>query len=287
MQLQIKMRVTKHLDWLSVTIPQGENWRKVISPCVFVANSKGGKHGYRSMYRCSETGAILETDSDNEAQGSHFTLTGDCLQNLRNDFGMVDDALCQRFADVDGRCSRIDLTLNLLESSVTPKLLNRALLGHKAHIRARKWRFIAGHDNGVNGDTVDTGSPKSDRRFRCYDKAAESKIVDMVAWTRLELQLRRLYARQSFDSCVNNGVSATVNGSIEDYLAWDNPEYLEALAGDSALPQDVVRKDTNRQRWLLGQVARALANEAHENPEFQARFNLMVAYWMEQLNNKS
>lgn len=279
------MKTDKHIDWLSITIPSGQNWRNFIPFSDLYLTGKG-RHGYGKSYVDRRTGATIETASTRDDMGTHMTLSGGVLNAMRDDLGMIDDALIRRMYEWDAKCSRIDLAIDVYGASLTPKDLNAELLGHSAHLPARTWRFIDGHSAGVNGQTLDTGSPKSDRRFRFYDKAAEQRIKDGEAWVRLELQLRRLYAKSVAGSCAENGVKATITGTIGAYLSWENTEYHEILTGESSVAPVIPRRDGNRKRWLLGQVAKALADECVIDPFFRERFNQAVNLFYEQRLDK-
>lgn len=275
------MKTSRHIDWLSVTLQTWVNWRQFI-PFVDLIPEGKGRHGYGEAFRDRHTGARIETASNREDMGTHITLSGDVLQAMRDDLGMIDDALVKRIQEYDGKCSRIDLAINVHAGELTPAMLHDDITNGNAKIRARTWRFIEGTRNGIQGDTFDTGAVSSDVRLRFYDKRAEQRIKDGEAWVRLELQLRRLRAKAALTSCITNGVGATVAGSIGHYLTWDNAEYAASLAGDYAQPSTIPRQDSKRKMWLLGQVARALAAELQIDPFFRERFNMAVNHFYDQ-----
>ena len=168
-------------------------------------------------------------------------------------------------------------------TALTPLSLRDDLEAHLAKVRARNWRYVNGHAKDLVGDTVDTGSAKSDVRMRFYDKRAERRAKDGPAWVRFEMQLRRAYARAAIEGCANTNAGSVIAGTLDHYLTWDNPEYALALAGDLEVPAEVRRKEANRRKWLKGQAARALAAEITSDNAFRAEFDLMVDYWIEQL----
>lgn len=277
----IVVKTSRHIDWISVTIPGSANWRNFI-PFADLALMGTGRHGYGQSWQDRRTGAVIETASARDDMGTHLTLSGDVLQTMRDDLGSIDDSLCQRIHDYDGKVSRLDLCIDCLGAAFTPYMLARALRRKKARIRARKWRYIDGHDNGVVGDTVDTGSPKSDVRFRFYDKSAEKRIKDGEAWVRLEIQLRRVYARSAFGSCLENGTHATTAGIIGQYLSWQNSDYQQTLTDAAGVTLTVPRKESKRKMWLLGQVAKALASEVYADPYFLEKFTQAMRYFLDQ-----
>lgn len=269
------MKTRKIIDWVSVTLPARVRWQEFL-PFIDLRHVGKGRHGYGQTWEDRRTGARIETMSDRDDMGHHVTLTGDVLETMRDDLGMIDDKLAERIVQWDGKVSRVDLTIDCYGASFAPKDLNNALLAREARIRARTWRFIDGHQAGVNGATVDTGSQKSDVRFRFYDKRAEKRIKDGEAWVRLELQLRRIYARSTVGACVEHGVSAMASNMIGSYLRWSNDDYQTAIADAGTYSMTIPRGETKRRSWLLGQVAKALASEVYADPVFWQSFEAAV-----------
>lgn len=277
------MRIYRHLDWLSVTIADQHNWRQFLPGLDWQLDGPG-RHGYRKRFIDRKTGITAETDSPDPAMGTHITISGEPLAELKALDLATDDDLAAQVALWAAKCSRVDLTIDVWDCAFTPTMLANDLENKTAKIAARIWRLIAGHNKGVDGDTLDTGSATSDRRFRMYDKNAEKRIKDGVAWQRLELQLRRKYARRAIASCQLNGTDGTVTGHIGAYLHWQNEEYSTLLIAESVRPEPIQRSDGNRKRWLKSQVAKALAHEIHLEPEFRMEFDLMVDYWLDKVS---
>ena len=263
--------VTKHLDWLSCSISQVGNPREIF-PLLDWHYVGIGHHGYKARFECSKTGASMETGSTDSSMGTHFAFSGDTLNALRRDYGGTDFGLVGHLIRAKAKASRIDLTINLHDYQLTPAIMRDALRKGTCKAKANVSRFIEGKNGDIEGDTLYIGSPTSDRQFRCYNKAVESGIVDRGAWVRLELELRRVRADGAFRSCALNGTDETITGHMGDFIEWGNLDYQAALAGASVPPVDIPRKDTNRQRWLLGQVASALAKEICVDEDFALKF---------------
>lgn len=276
------VKIYRHIDWLSITIADQQNWRQFL-PMLEWTLEGHGRHGYRKRYINQQTGIVCETDSTDKTMGTHLTITGEPLSELRAIGACTDDELVSQIAKFGAQCSRVDLTIDVWGCSFTPALLSNDMKHKRAKIPARQWRLIEGHRQGIDGDTFDTGSKDSDKRFRLYDKLAEKRIKDGEAWMRLELALRRRYAKNAVASCAENGTEPTITGHIEDYLHWQNEEYAQVLIADSVLPPTLPRIEANRKRWLKGQVARALAAEVVKDKAFREQFDQMVNYWIEQL----
>jgi hypothetical protein len=264
------MKIVCQLDWLSITLPSGAN-----PPGIFPLGSwhflGKGSHGYRLRYVDQFTGIVCELDSPDPDMGCHFEFNGQTLDSIRRIWGRSDDTLLSGLLNEHGKASRVDLALDLHGAKMTPLLLKRELKRGRAQTRARTWRWIEGQEGDVQGSTIYMGSKDSDRQLRLYDKAAERMIVNGEAWVRLELQLRRLRANAAFSSAATNGMDITTRSHLQDFLLWPNREYKQALEETALLPDRVQRADTDRQKWLLGQVAGALAQEMILDQEFLAR----------------
>jgi len=269
------MYVTKHTDWLSITLPTGSHPQDIFPLCEFVYVGRG-LHGYQHKYTDRITGMVWQEGNSRDDMGCHLTITGEALNMLRSHFGGTDDGIVRTLADWHAYASRIDLTLNIHQGQLTPRKVYSAYKAGNLTAKTKQGRFIEGINGDVSGDTFYLGSPKSDRQFRAYNKTAQLGIVDGAAWLRLELELRNLRANSAYQSCVGNGVPQVVTGHMEDFIRWDNREFRQALSGDSVEPQDIPRKQTNRQRWLLGQVAQALAKEIIEDYTFRQQFDNAV-----------
>ena len=269
------MYVTKHIDWISSSLPTNSDLYSVLPTASFRRTGRG-HHGFATRFVDLHSGVVMEADSLAEPEIVLLTFSGEALENLRRSGNMGEDIRIRRLANEGAKVSRFDLTLNIHEGEVTPRIMYNALKSGAVKPRARTYRFIEGKRGDVEGDTLYIGSPTADVQFRCYNKAAETGIVDQGAWVRLELELRRIRANGALQSCRTNGISETCSGHLRDFLDWGNQEYKSALGDNGIQPLDVPRKPTNRQRWLLGQVASALANELWLNSAFQVTFDAAV-----------
>lgn len=81
------------------------------------------------------------------------------------------------------------------------------------------------------GKSIYHGSPKSDLRFRIYDKAAERKR-EGEHWIRFEMQLRDDRAQQFIDQMLLKPVGEIFFGVLRNYLTYVNPT-----------------NDSNKSRW--------------------------------------
>jgi hypothetical protein len=188
-----KVNFQKHIDWISVTFPADIKPTDVF-PLLEWGYAGEGVHGYRTKYIDAVTGAVCFADGHTEQMGTHIQLSGSVLSELREGMGATDQALMTHLSDYNGRCSRVDLALNIRGGKLTPATFFRAFKAGKIKSSARKVSYIKGYESGITGMTFYAGNRQSDRFFRAYDKNAEQKITNPEAWLRLELELKRLWA---------------------------------------------------------------------------------------------
>jgi hypothetical protein len=279
------MKVTKHLDWISVTFPS-EVTAKVVFPLLEWGYAGEGIHGYRSKYIDALTGAVCFADGHTSNMGTHIQLSGSALSELRNTMGATDQALMQHLTDYNGKCSRVDVAINIHGGKLTPASIYRAYRSGHVKSSVRKTAFIKGHEQGVEGMTFYAGNRQSDRFFRAYDKNAEQKIVNIDAWLRLELELKRLWALGTQGAVKEHGVSAVANAQFADFMQWDNGEFITALQGESAPIEEFGRKQTNTERWLMETVSVSLARLCVSKTGFLAEFMARVRQEMDILKRK-
>jgi hypothetical protein len=167
---------------------------------------------------------------------TYVILKGSGLTALRAE-GLDDQGAVRRFAAWDGKCSRLDLAIDVQHQGVTPGAL------YDLHQRRR---FVTRLQTpGLFGDR-DKGQTfylfGKHQTFRAYDKTAErlrkgATIAEGV--TRLEMELRGPWAKRAYRAML-----------AIDPVTWDDefPRFVTGLILGKARPLDVVRPETNAQR---------------------------------------
>jgi Replication initiation factor len=129
---------------------------------------------------------------------------------------------------------------------------NKGLLQHKQ----RKVNLYAGSDGG---DTVYLGSPSSDVRGRCYNKARQSgEAVYERSW-RYETVYRNEYACNVYRSVIDSG-DAAATSIYQEVIAWWAKRGviilgLELGGADVIAAPNPPRTDVQRKlRWIKNQV---------------------------------
>lgn len=163
----------------------------------------------------------------------------------------------------DHRVTRIDLALDLHNWGAKPHDLIDWSNDHKLETPARhvaSYLSTAELKTGrETSETVYIGSSSSDRQLRCYNKAAERGING--DWIRLELVLRADRARVFVASIRNRNLEASVLAIMRNFTLVRGSWLSRATEGIAVEMQPIPRKPSNREKWLLTQVLKALENE--------------------------
>jgi DNA relaxase NicK len=280
------MLTSSHLDWLSITFEASTVLHATLPRLAAQFPWKqqaGAAHGYRSRYT-NELGVTVLADGSLQ-QGTHVVMGGQALSNIR-DLGVSDRELCQHVLERGGKVARIDLAINLHGAELTVDDLATALKEKRLKTPARGGKHIKGIDKPDNGLYI--GGRQSERCFRAYDKNAEQHIVDAEAWLRLELECKKARARAVTAAVAQHDNTRTViNKAIGDYVSFpENGEYSAALADNDAIIPQVPRKLTETYRWLLEQVAPAMARYQSEHPDEDIETAFLTVYrlHLERLN---
>lgn len=277
-------KITKHVDWISATFPEGTEPEHVFPKLEFKYTGKG-IHGYQTRIVNGETGAQFFMDGSGESMGTHMQLSGDALSELRKLHNIDDENIVNHISGCNGKIGRIDLAINIHDGQITPKTFFDAVRKTEVKTTARKSSYIWGIDDGIEAMTAYLGHRQSDRFLRCYDKNAQRKIVDVEAWIRFELELKRVWANGVQKAMSEHSRDAVINSQFNDFMGWGNREFNRAVSGASAPIDEIGRQQTNTEKWLMKQVIPALAKVCHTNTGFLASFMAAYRKAIHDLNN--
>lgn len=266
-------KISKHVDYLGMTYPSGTKPEETGLVLTWRRLERAFK-GYQFAMTNDDTGAVWLYNVGQSNMGAHLQLSGHALSQLRLNLKIDDYALIRNLTDWQGRASRIDLAINFHGHKITPEKTYRAFKAGEMKTPARSGNYIEGIQDGIEGMTCYIGVRQSERFARVYDKNAEQKNrqKNPEAWVRMELEMKKLWARAAQNSIVQHGLNAAVNSHFSDFIVWPNREYNEALIGESAPIDEIGRKDSNTEKWLIRQVAPALARACQHNDQFLALF---------------
>lgn len=200
-----------------------------------------------------------------EAQGVHLALSGSALARLR-EAGLTDRALCQHVTDNNGKAARLDVAVNLHGGLLTVQDIHRAYMQGRAKTPARSGLRFKGLNMANDGLTL--GNRTSARFMRCYDKRAEQHL-EGETWLRFEVECKRKVAQNVALAVANSdNTRAVCNRVVKDYMDIPSEaEYVAALADNNALIDDVPRKLTSYDKWLIEQVAPSIVQHSMDDPD--------------------
>lgn len=270
------MKTTGHLDWIAVTFP-ADATHKSLLPAQIAAHKLApngmGNHGYLKRWM-NDLGVVVLSDGA-PAMGTHVYLTGEALENVRA-LPVTDFELVTHILDHNGRGSRVDVAVNILDGELTFEELERAYLAQRIKTRARSATVIKSLDN-LEG-TVYVGNRNSERMFRAYNKGAQ--MGQEEPWLRLELESKKMQARALLDAISSQpDTRSVINAALHNFVDFpDLAEYQTALADHDAKIPPVPRKMTNSLRWLLEICAPALARTELEQPDYPVFDAFMTSY---------
>lgn len=186
-------------------------------------------------------------------------LSGQDMTELRKR-GMDDDNMLAYLLNKDHRVTRIDLALDLHNWNANPHDLVTWNDAGKLSTKAKRVASYADTKtdgkNVVTSETVYIGSSASTKQLRCYNKAAERGVSG--DWTRLELVLRDEQARVFLSYVRGQSLNDAILGAFRAFVRCPGTWLDRATEGIAVDMPETPRKLTNRQKWLLGQVATAL-----------------------------
>lgn len=221
--------------------------------------------GYKYAIR-NEIGAIGA--SGRKGQGTLFTWSGSALKKA-NALTIGETALLN-----DWRITRIDLTIDFVGFWTTVTDYREEFDNGQVLTKAKRYREIKS-DNG--GHTLYLGAWTSERFMRIYNKtASEARFLDSKTipqnWLRVELVLRDNHAKSGFSYIVHSGLRVAIPALLRGYADFVNIEEYVGSADKPAYTSGIVRKDNDKQRWLLEQVYPTLVRELQKDKEFQNKF---------------
>ena len=132
--------------------------------------------------------------------------------------------------------TRLDLAIDLFNYNISDYKI--------VDIGCRKKAYFYGRDNKLQ--TMYSGSNKSSKYIRIYNKALEQKIEDLD-WWRFELQLRDVYIDKYLNDMVEffDNIFIFKYNSIDKYDMQENA-MIEYLLADISRLNDFARRETKQ-----------------------------------------
>lgn len=132
--------------------------------------------------------------------------------------------------------TRVDIAYDTFDGVIPIRQFSDDLSAHNYVSKFSSRSIIVEYHPGFVGHTLYLGSPQSDVRFRCYDKAYERNldlsVTDTKCWVRFEVQLRDDHASNFLRLYNGSNLGELFCGVVSHYIRIVKPD-----------------KDTNKRRW--------------------------------------
>lgn len=240
--------VRTSIDWIEVTFPRSVS---VPRPDFMARDGVETRpiNAYDRAMKYSD-GRVELTHSSREEMGTHVICTGSVLSAYQDRAREILDI----YITGSGRLSRLDLAVDVFnDTDFTPALATAEIQRGGCKCRARK--YPVWHDAVGRGHTQYVGAPASEVRVRIYDKSAERDLDDLV-WTRIEGQYRGERAHGAGMAVTAGADEREIIRGYVDFPDWREWQRVFRLPAQR-IP--TTTRETNTERWLLEQVAPALA----------------------------
>lgn len=285
-----------HFDWLQCTFDYSDGMDILNSGSLgnFEADADaGGLHNYECHMK-SYLGCEYHYSPNSRRMGVHVRMNGDALANYRA-FPQIHDLEILRMFGGARKFTRLDVALNSPSIRLLATLCNRWKTGNTTS-KKKKWEIIVSGQVASDvpsanekptpiGKTLYVGGKTSDCFYRCYDKAAQLKLLNL-AWLRMEGQYRDEKATAMVNGLLtDNGMSEHIDKGMNYDIAID--DILSSISGGDLFDVTindhsklkVAKKETSLQKYFDG-VLKVVGKNLHreETAEFIAGINRMIGF---------
>lgn len=276
------MKLSAHVDWISATL-LGKKYqlhtknsiKRIVSgylpvdiSCLNWISTKP-HNGYTSAMM-SETGILVMGNPDRADMGVHIVMSGGTLAN--NELvGITTKSVIDFVVNDEHRMSRLDIAIDARESGLEVETLAQYADNDQWKTKARSAPYI--DDKKKQGKTLYVGSMQNRTKlFRVYDKAIEQNVIG--DWKRYELALYGQHAISSAKMASDtDNLESLIQGLIKGFIDFPSDKTYQEIMSSDAIKLAVPQKEQgNTEKWLLSQVAPAMAKVLELHPEFLSIF---------------
>jgi hypothetical protein len=242
---------------IAPTLPSWENNRD--------GKSDTPRFGYRAALKYP-SGMIVMFDGSTPSMGAHYIYSGNAIKTLDLELQDGGMSILAWHTKQGHKCTRIDLAIDVREDDVIMGKIEQMSINHEWSGTAHSSTMVKSNDG--RGSTVYIGSRTSERFVRIYDKAAQ--LGEKSDWVRIEAEIKSDSARavaRAIASIGSNGLSNVSQSVITRVCNFPCREWASVFDGE--IMEIGTPKDTekNTEKWILGQVAMALAKFERQHPE--------------------
>lgn len=265
------MTVTITLDWLAFTYKEITNvakeWLDTYASFAPIV-PETARNGYGEACR-DKNGMVQMWNIQRPEMGHHIIITGTCLRNIVECFGISQERLLQSAVNSGASITRLDLAKDAknvdIDYSIIFEQLNRGMnTGHS--------KTFSRLQSANGGYTIYVGSRASDRFIRLYNKAAQLDLSG-VLWHRLEFETKGMVARAIATLLVNSSMwSGAFNTCVLASLCLPRGSGFEIFFDDTDVQIGIpkIEKKSDTEKWIEEQVTPAVAKWFVEHRDSEA-----------------
>jgi len=262
------MEKTVCIDWLSFTAhssgigiaPLLPEWEKVSD-----GQPDTPRFGYRKALRY-QSGLIVMFDGSTPSMGAHYIYSGSAIKALDTELNDGGLSILAWDTDKGHKCTRIDLAVDVRDDNAIMAKIEQMAIDHSWSGTAHTSTLVKSNDN--KGSTVYVGSRTSERFVRIYDKAAQ--LGETREWIRIEAEIKGDSARavaRAIAQIGAMGLSNVAQSVITRVCNFPCHEWMSVFDGTPMEIGTPKIEENQTEKWILGQVATALAKFERQYPE--------------------
>ncbi len=269
--------LTITIDWLAATFKEYTHEAETFFNS-FARNGATQAADARNGYTRSTMdgcGVVVQWNPDYPSMGHHCIFSGSSLRNLFTSTSIQPGSLLRAIVDAGGNISRLDLAKDLTEEPFDYEAVYQSIKQGTAGGNTRTFSKL---ESGENGYTIYMGSRQSERFARLYNKAAQSGLPDAL-WARFEIETKGMVARAVATSLVkSHDWSGTFDGIVLGMVGNAKTAHLEQffIPGNVPIGIPKIERQTDRERWIEGQVISAVSRHYIDNPNSEAVARLIA-----------
>lgn len=269
-----KPSVSLKIDWISGTFINHESvsYPENLNTDAIECNPM---NGYNRGARYKD-GRFELWHTNRPEMGVHFIWSGETLRNMQ-----VEPLESLKHVIKHGATiTRLDLAVDCVNCNLRPSDATEAI--SKGEVKTRAKQFPLWHDAKAKGYTQYVGKKASEVFCRIYDKASEMGIDG--DYTRVECSYGGKKAKVAAQLVAKGADIRGLVRAFVDFPEWRQWGEIMVLPPIAVLGE---KKQTNRRKWLIEQVAPAIAQELELDFDDEFWFEFVDAVRLERENVKS
>lgn len=268
------MNISSKMDFLELTVKQksaqdSSLWYPAFPAEAFRWQPTHGTKWYDMAIK-HHNGLLVMSNSKREEMGIHLIYSGQVLDAIRETVETDGWDILQYHVGAGHKVTRLDIAVDIKDAEFDVEDFKRAFYDGNCTTRARDGDY---KDKPSGAKTLYVGSTKRRKKLgRVYDKA---KDLDQSGWwLRAEYEIHQRSARAAAENLVESSDKHEQCVSlIRGFMDFPTiPLWNEALSAPPVKIDVPAHVQGNTEKWLLKQVAPALAREMLHNPEMLQRF---------------